>query len=368
MLTEAQAGPVYGNPEAVGVLEKWLAKAKQGMLCHVTVTACENPNKIFCDFGGCADMQFAIRYGLDTLKLKMDEQIRLASGPKPTGELDASYVCYNCGDMPLSYDFLLWLLDAEMTRIREGAPAPLKVAFVFGQDGKAGLGTPYRLTMFVNVVRPLLKLIGAVENSEAWAGRQSDWYTVLGITKAARAGEQVPHFTPSVEAQAQVASFLGDAPPPVTITLRETSTYEKRNSNLAAWLKFADDLERLGERVIFVRDTDKAGEPLLGRETCPTASVNLDVRTALYAVAKANLFVPNGPWNIALFGTKPWLMFNQLDPNDKFYPNTPAFWSESQGINEGEQFPWSQPNQRIVWMADDYENIVKAWDELNLRA
>jgi len=50
--------------------------------------------------------------------------------------LDASHVCYKRRHTgPLGFDFIYWLVDAEMTRVREGAPAPLKVAFWCGQEG-----------------------------------------------------------------------------------------------------------------------------------------------------------------------------------------------------------------------------------------
>lgn len=364
-----KVGPVNGNLEAVAVLKKWLEKAEKGLINHCTVTTCEPPNLISCDWGGTSDMQFAVNYCLDTLKLKMAEQARASSGPTPTGEYDASCVCYNVGDKPVSYDFLLWLIDAEMTRVREGAPAPLRVCFVKGNDGSSGLNTEYRRTMFANVVLPLLKLAGAVEDRTVWGARSKDLYTVIDIVKAAKAGEKVPMLKASSEASGVVHNFLHGGPAPITITMRESKTFGKRNSNLEAWRRFADEQTLLGERVIFVRDTAEAGAPILGHETFPTASVNLDVRTALYEQAKANLFVANGPWNIALFGTRPWLMFTKLDPTDTVvWTNTPMFWKDSQGVCEGEQFPWSLPTQRIIWDVDSYDNITKAWGDLALRA
>lgn len=363
MLPEIKDSRAYGNEEVVKLFEIWLERAKEGQLCHATVTVCQLPNMMASDFAGVADMDFAIPFALDTLKLKLGERARLASGPPPKG-LTADYVCYNLGSSPKSFDFLIWLLDAEMTRIREGAPYPLKVAFAKGQDGKSGLGHAFEQQMFVNVMRPLVKLIGGVEDQAAIGGRASPWYVLRNVTKAANRGEAVPRLMASEAARTTVTAFLGEGPPPVTITLREQETWEHRNSNIDSWKKFADRLTKNGERVIFVRDTSKAGDPMLDYFTFPLASLNLDIRMALYEQAKCNLFVPSGPWNLALFGDKPWLMFNKISEDDRYIGNRPKFWEESQGICEGDQFPWSGPDQRIIWERDEYEVLCKAWDEL----
>lgn len=129
--------------------------------------------------------------------------------------------------------------------------------------------------------------------------------------------------------------------------------------------RFAFKLEAAGERVIFVRDTAKGNEPMTGFEICPQAALDLHMRVALYERAKANLFVANGPSILAAFMEKPWLTFVQVEPDDSNYKaNTPAFWRMHVGIDIGEQYPWSRPDQRIVWQPDTYENICAAWEKL----
>jgi hypothetical protein len=151
----------------------------------------------------------------------------------------------------------------------------------------------------------------------------------------------------------------------VTITLRESSYWTHRNSNLAAWVQFAIDLKKAGERVIFVRDTEKADEQIDGFETCPIASSNILARFALYENSKANLFVSNGPATLALYGSKPWLQFTPVEKDGApFMGNTPKFWRDSMGVPVGEQYPWSANNQRIVWLyePETYEGIKWAYD------
>lgn len=361
MLTEVETR-AYGNSEVVQLLETWLSRAREGQICHATITVCQLPNLMACDFAGVADMDFAIPYALDTLKLKIGERHRLDSGPIPKN-LTADYACYNLGSCPTSFDFLTWLIEAEMTRVREGAPSPLKIAFARGQDGKAGLNTDHGRQMFGGVMRPLLPLIGAIEDQAAINGRRNEWYVLKGITEASRSGEPVPKLKPSEEALKTVDGILGGVSP-VTITFREQETWKHRNSDIESWMKFSEYLESSGEQVIFVRDTSKAGEPLLGKQTFPLASLNLDIRLALYERAKCNLFTPTGPWNLAIFGSKPWLAFNPVSEDDPYICNRQKFWSESQGINVGEQFPWSSKDQRIIWEADEYEALRKSWDDL----
>ena len=151
---------------------------------------------------------------------------------------------------------------------------------------------------------------------------------------------------------------------PITITLREMDLYPYRNSNLWAWLNLAQYLTDHGEYVVFVRDTAKATEKLDGFEICPEASVDLHSRMALYEIAKLNLFVANGPTTLGWFGDFPWLSFTRIEPDGHEYvPNTPSFWRDNIGIEVGTQLPWALPDQRIIWQPDDYENLIKAWEE-----
>lgn len=285
--------------------------------------------------------------------------------PMRDPNLSADYVCYNVANGYLSYDFLNWMIDAEMTRIREGAPWPLKVAFWYGRDGKTGISTLYQVTMLQEVIRPALALIGAVEDNAAMLGRSKELYLFRDIAQAARAGEQVPKFKAPEWAVEAIAGIIGDQPP-VTITLREAEHTPQRNSNIDEWLKFARWLAKCGENIIFIRDTAKADEPLVCEfPDCPEASKNLHMRMALYEKAKANLFVSNGPVTLAQYSDRPWLMFHpKTNNNDSYIGGTPAFWEEAQTIPVGSQLPWSRPDQKIVWEEPTFENLVSAWKKL----
>ncbi len=361
-MREGEQGPVPGNAEVVALLERWLEVAKEGEACYAALAMIKMPNLMIVDFVGATEVEMAIEHALDQVKAKIAAAKKRRNLPPRDPNVTADHVTYNVAHYPLSFDFVPWLIDAEMERRRASAPAPLKVNLWTGP----GIchNAEFRRGWLANVVRPALALIGAVEEEVDAGGRSADWFTYRDVTANAKAGVPIPHFKAPEEAMAKVAGWLEGGPAPVTITLREAEYWPHRNSNMVAWLAFGAELERRGERVIYVRDTAKAEEPLLNCETCPLASIDLHTRYALYEQAKCNLFVPNGPWCLALFGTKPWLMFNKITKGDLFLPNTPGWWEKFQGIQEGGQFPWQQSDQRIVWASDDYDTIITAWQQL----
>ena len=345
-----------GNPECVAMLRKWLWAAERGSINFAAVVVCQAPDVIGFDFAGVTYTEEMALEAIGLLAVEIDGMIGERTPPEPEAGLDASYVTYNVTGGATGYDIITWLIDAEMTRLRAGAPAPLKVHFWMGKDGTGGLNTGTRRQQFDNIVKPALALIGAVETDRI--GACKNFYASRDITAAARAGEKVPVLYADF-CSTWYENF-------VTITLREIDFWPHRNSNLKAWTKFASYLSLCGEQVLFVRDTAKYLDPSLhvdGFETCGSASVDLHMRMALYSQAKCNLFVSNGPGALAVFSNRPYLQF--IEPTDDSHPyvaNTRKFWREQQGIEVGEQWPWARPDQRIVWAKDDYETIVQAWE------
>ena len=81
---------------------------------------------------------------------------------------------------------------------------------------------------------------------------------------------------------------------------------------------------------------------------------------ALYAEAKMNFFVSNGPVSLCVFSDAPWMQFVTLGSEEMS-----KFWVEHAAVEKGEQYPWSKPNQRIIWQPDTYENLVAAWEQFS---
>lgn len=359
-----------GNAEVVAMFKQWLERAEQGRLSFAAVVACEHPIHVVTDHRGALQLAFAANWGLDTLKLLLQEKAASRhTMPEPADyKGNADRVCYDVSQGPACYDFIAWLIIAEMNRIRAGAPAPLKVAFkMLDSDQEREKHAKLRAKFYEGVIIPSLALIGAVEDNNSADAPTLERYTLNPVVEFAKAGETVPTLKPSADAVEAVKDYLkattgGKAP--ITITLREAPYWEFRNSNIEEWRKVAKYLEEQGERVIFVRDTDKATKPIKGFETCPAASLDLDTRLALYESAKCNLAVSNGPWMLMLHGTKPWLMFIETNAMSPFFPETPQFWTQWHGISPGEQFPWCKPDQRIIWKRDNADNVIAAWNEI----
>lgn len=369
---------VVGNTTVLNLLDHCREIAATNDIRHVAISMVtygpegKTDGKIAA--GGEVELEKA---QIESLKLLEDRVKKLVDNytlEPPDPDLDASHVCYNCASGAVGFDFLVWLIDSEMARIRAKAPPPLRVGFFFGHDPAADQNAGRRDIWVDRVFRPALTLIGAVEDRAAVRGKCSGIYTTKNIASHSRDGEPVPRFKPPIEfakrrdLSAESRDLLN---PPITITLRESAHWSHRNSDLAAWFRFACDLKAEGERVVFIRDTEKAHETVAGFETDPQASLDLVHRAARYQAARANLFVANGPVTLAVFGDRPWLQFVPVEDEGSGYrANKPSFWRDKQGIEVGKQYPWSSPAQRMCWVPATYENIRLGWasikDKLNV--
>lgn len=361
-----------GNAEVVAMLKRWLERAEQGRIAFGVVVACENPIHAISEHAGAMGLTFAANWGLDTAKLILAEKMHsrhLVPEIAPT-DANADRVAYNISKGPACFDFIAWLIIAEMNRRRAGAPFPLKVGFtMLDSDDEREKHIKLRHNFYENVIRPSLSFVGAVEDNASCSAPALERYTIGPVVQFANAGEEVPLLKPSEGAIKAVHEYLMEATAgqaPVTITLREADYWHYRNSNVPEWLKVAEYLEKQGERVIFVRDTAKWDEPIEGFDTCPAASMDIHVRLALYESAKCNLSVSNGPWMLQLHGVRPWLMFVELNAMSAFFPETPQFYRQWHQIDPAteDRFPWSLPTQRIIWKRDNADHIIEAWEKL----
>lgn len=348
--------PVEGNKEVCELLEGWLARAKLGQLNFVGLVGSEGPLVVFEDHAGVPESFFAGCFGLDHLKKRLTDILLMGRDRPQSQDAPANMLCYDLEVEPCSFDFLTWLLTAELLRRREGAPAPLRIGFLH-ENYPVGRFRAF----YENVILPVIPMLGAVVDQEAAAkGRRLEQYTYGELVDASRKGDPVPCFVPPLDAKKRMAWRAGC----VTITLRECEHWPHRNSNLPEWLLLADHIRSTGDWVVFVRDTAKADAPLpSGYETCNEASLNIQSRMALYEVAKCNLFVPNGPCELAFFSRVPWMIFWHTDPMDPYAPITPNWTRQHMHMEVGQQFPWAGPHQRIVWATDNFEIMRAAWDE-----
>ena len=130
----------------------------------------------------------------------------------------------------------------------------------------------------------------------------------------------------------------------ITITLRQSSYHSTRNSNDLAWHKVGHYLTKRGHNVRFLPEglVDNAG-----------------ARCAIYAAAKINIGVNNGPmWMMPLLKA-PGMIFKMTSDNAPCV-NEPFF--QACGFPVGSQMETVQ----IVWADDTYENIIAALEARGL--
>jgi len=86
------------------------------------------------------------------------------------------------------------------------------------------------------------------------------------------------------------------------------------------------------------------------------ATFDLDIRLALYSIARLNLGVLNGVL-VPLFHSRyPYLIFK---PNVESVNQTKTEWLRNIfGIEKGQSFWWSQDNQRLTWEVDEDADCV----------
>lgn len=264
---------------------------------------------------------------------------------------------YDMATHPASFDYVYWLIAAEMYRKARGFDA-LDIHFKSGpKDGfrndELPVDTRFKTQILEHVIKPVTRMIGATISDEPGDDIELA-YTCRQITDWSRQGVPVPRLSASWESRAAVKAK--HRKPFVCVTLREASYWPQRNSNLEAWTRFADWCDM---PVVFVRDTEKADEPLDGYTTEPKASKELDYRLALYEAATLNLFVANGPAALALFSDCNWLNFKILCEGHA--ASTPYWWENMMGVPPGTQFPWAHKFQRLAWADDTLGNIQAAY-------
>lgn len=354
-----------GNKEVVKSLKKWNEEALRGKLNAIAIVASSGTGRMGMEYSGVVGKEADIYLGMERLKMSlMDSLLRRQMPPpntQPGEKLDASYAVFNRGVSPHCFDFINWVINSEMIRIKEGAPAPLKVCF-YGQPPAAN---EYLDEMFYNVMVPSLKLVGAVQEpraSDGWC--HNDLAVARPAVEMFNAGQPIVRFKATPPA---VSMVTNDYTPKtyVALTLREAKHWPHRNSHLPEWLKFADYLKAKGYRPIFVRDTAKADEAIEGYETYPMAAKDIDVRMAFSEGALCNVGVSNGPSSMWWYGTSPFICLVTIEEDSNYKPNTTNWWWTNNGIKPGEQFPWLLDKQRLVWCeSDSYEQLVKSWEEI----
>lgn len=279
---------------------------------------------------------------------------------------------YDLASSPVGFNFLEWLLTADILKTQCGAER-LRVVFAPGPNEGFRRDTlpeslSLRRQMYENVVKPAMKLIGAEDGGIGCFGGTAIYTPAGSVRKVRDEGAEIPRFKASAEAKAWARAWLAERGlrAPIVVTLREAEHWPEANSDRFAWLEFATWARKHhGEDVVFVRDTRFADETLPGAITCPEASLDLDKRCALYEVARLNMLKCNGPYILAscVEGDVPLLIFGVLD--EGHITLTPANWKRLAALDVGDQFPWYTARQRLVWEgADTLPDLIREYERI----
>ena len=290
---------------------------------------------------------------------------------------------YDLAVGPVSFDFVVFAVQAEIERRRIGARR-LHFCIVPDPNGPGGFRDKshfydehearWRLN---NIVLPATQLFGAsytfaadwlqakrLASDKDWKQWPADWdrqtlkarhHLVGGVIRSSCAGTEVPTIHPSEHAGRKVREWFGILKRPVvTMTLR--STYmPQRNSQREGWLTAKCLIEARGYAVVLLEDTSVALRSGTGY-----GELNLDLRVACYENAALNLQSNNGSASLCWFGTKPYRMFDAGIPAEDWHG-----LFVMQGLPLGHDWAWAGAEQRLIYAPSTAPNIMEefgAWE------
>lgn len=146
--------------------------------------------------------------------------------------------------------------------------------------------------------------------------------------------------------------------PLITVTLREATYAKVRNSKVELWRELPTFFP--GHDFVFIPDTATLSRQS-GPRDCALASLDLDLRLALYDKAVMNIGTCAGPMTICWASAdRPYLgfieIFSTRDPGG-FVPTKKKM--EELGFPPGSQWPWHSPKQKIVWEKEELPTVVR---------
>jgi hypothetical protein len=269
---------------------------------------------------------------------------------------------YDLAHGPVSYDFVTWLVRAK----KHAGTEPLHVVIVPKEDGLGGFSrhwgehdehaARWRLWHIVIASCPLADATVTVAQTRKqaesmknglywWASGKSHFMGPL--VDDCRKGELIPKLQPTMQAKRYICSTMMVKRPYVTLTVRNQSTDPTRNSRIDEWKKLADYLSKKWH-VVWLDDANEALNQGRG-----FAELDPDLRLALYDQAAMNFIGNNGPQELLKFSNAPYRIFL-----DKAWPE---HWKKYFHMKVGDQVPWANEFQRMVYKPDTFEVMSGAW-------
>lgn len=264
---------------------------------------------------------------------------------------------YDLTVCPPTYDFISFLGEAERRRIEIGAEA-MDVVFLPGPvDGFREDTLPdshaSRVGMIYRVCVGACRLLPSVRNVELCKQRKvidaEDTYPPDYRENPERQGygaTKFPTAMPVLESSLSARAFVKKRCKKryITITLRQSSHWMQRNSNLGAWEAAARYIASRGYEVVWVPDVESPDANAF--------SWDIDLRLALYEGAELNLGVNNGPMCMLFYANARYIIFKMVTEGIPWCE--PPFF-EKCGMLEGDV---QGGRGRLIWGPDDTEVII----------
>jgi hypothetical protein len=232
---------------------------------------------------------------------------------------------YDLGNRPASFDFITCLATAVALGCKH-------VRFVYGQWKKKDYTPEQAAGRWKSIVEPAVSLFG------------------LDYSIGEREGIEVNHLLGAATAcyrqHGRIGKIKYETPQKdyVTITLRKSpNRTPERDSKEDEWLEFAEKCDR---KCIILRDNE-------------SGSLHLHDRMKLYAGAYLNMMVINGPLTLCIHSDAPYVSMRTIG-GERSGSTSPKF-SASNGITPGFQFPWAHSRQRLSYLDDTCDNIIKEY-------
>lgn len=335
------------------------------------------------------------------VRAAMIQARQMTHAPKPARATDDRVLqfVYDLSTSSLTFDFASYLAAVEIERRLRGLES-IEVIFVPGpKDGareetpeyEAALNVQARMWRLRHMLIPMLSFLPTINGFTVCRDREHAESVVTNDPKRiypgdyrvflprqpdkkiihdhARAGVPIwPMFRAPEHARRLVRQFLdtyAKGRKPIVITLRNYPYTPQRNSRNADWLAFADGLDRSRYAVIFVNDSETVtGPPPIDFSrhlVFDLASVNLELRLALYEAAWLNMALLHGPTELCWYGEQTrYLFFIQV--------GSAAVQSEQALIQNGHRvgadLDFAKPYQHIVWEVDALEALQREFSEM----